>query len=409
MSNYLIDASVYALPQNNSNLTDNQKSSIYEKYLEQLNKTFSLIFSDIDINYSLKLKKSFDINYFMFSEYDINMLIENDLIWNINTIKNIKNMKISKINDYTIEYLGKIIIDLIPKLQTRSKSINKSKYKPCKICTLETITGIKNIKINENNTYLPEIKINSNTLLELYLKKNICKLAFLNKIIYMNNNITKMITNNNIKEYKIKGKINKIQHNLNIDKYSEIDISDIEVINFIPDKIEEKSYSIVDIFKQPNMYFKNIIINENVFNSITLFLNNVKSVKSSIVDLKFQIESYLTNYQKIIFDCITILDYLVEYNLNNQNQKRRKYITKENYCKSIEYDQTCKKCCGFLKICGFDCSTGEKKIINGKPYYLHLKPYTSGNESYKDLTLRIYFKFDKKFKNIEIGHIGGHL
>ena len=405
MSNYLIDASIYALPQKPSCMSDNSDVLIYEDYLNHLYKIFNLIFADIEFNYSINVKKNFDVNYFLFSEEDIKMLIENELIWDIHTIKNIMSMKLNEINGSIIEYLGKIIIDFLPKLQTRSKEIYKVKYKPSKICTLETLTGINAIEIKDNNSYLPEFSYIS--IIENNLKQNICKLAFLNKYVYLNKYITKIITKNKNSEYKIRGKINKLYHELNIDERNNIDISDIEILNITPDTIESKNYSISEILKTSNIFFKNIIINSNVTSSISQFQENITSKYTASASLKRKVEVYLNNYQNVIFDCISILNYFGEYCFHKTN--KAKYLLKENYCNSIEDYQTCKKCRGLLKICGFDCSTGTEKIVNGKSFHIHLRPYTSGDEKYKDLTLRIYFEYDIKQKKIEIGHIGSHL
>ena len=404
MSNYLIDASIYALPQKSSVIPDSSKNTLYEDYLKHLNKLFTMIFHDIDLDYAKIIKKTFDINYFMFAEEDIRMLIDNELIWDIQTIKSFKNMRLNDISETAIEYLGKIMIDLIPKFQARSKNIYKAKYKPNKICTLETLTGIKKIEINDNNSYLPESSHRNIISIESNLKRNICKLAFLNKFIYTNKFITKIITRNDVIEYRIKGKINKLYHLLNIDKSINIDISNIEILNITPGIIHSQHYSITEILKNSNTLFKNININNSVIKSISQFQENISTASTKLND---KMEAYLCNYQNIIFDCITILNYLAEYDLYKINKS--KHLIKENYCKSIEYDQTCKKCGGLLKICGFDCSTGAEKIIDGEPFYIHLRPYTSGDENYKDLTLRIYFRFDVKQKKIEIGHIGSHL
>jgi hypothetical protein len=104
------------------------------------------------------------------------------------------------------------------------------------------------------------------------------------------------------------------------------------------------------------------------------------------------------------------LGHLIKSN-NNQsytNALSNYFIECEKF---MRYNDICKMCGGYLRVCGFACN-GEitPRKFNNDTYNIHLKPYSwergTPEQHLVDRSLRIYFKWDGT--KIKIGHIGEH-
>jgi hypothetical protein len=276
--------------------------------------------------------------------------------------------------------------------------------KPEKLCTIESYIGIDNIKINENNSFTPDI---TNEIQDINfidnLKKNICKLSFLNEQVYKNHNITKIITNCPEKKCNVNVSIQNIKHNFNNIGCLNINISNCTIINHnLQTSVKRNFYSIDDALEKAENEFKNTIeYNNNIYVSIDEYEKNLAGLK--------YIEGYKREYPTIVYDCLDILDKLVKFHKHNGEINNPNYLSENFLCRSIGENEICNRCRGYLRLCGFDCSTEDEiRMFDGKPYKIHLKPYRKmdGTKN-SEKSLRIYFRWDTD--KIEVGYIGKHL
>ena len=277
--------------------------------------------------------------------------------------------------------------------------------------------GIDCINVKENSSCKPYFTtIINNKSLASASKKNIYILAFLNKCIYKTPDTTSIISSNDENEYNFDINIENINHKFN-NIQNRIWISNGHIKNINLKNISSnKFFSIVEMmdFINSSKIFDDTLILGNIINDsiqeYEAILNCYLSTSEN--DIKKEIQFYKTEYANTTFNCLDILNKLVKYcNLSNASLPFFSLSKNFNCDKWIKNHDICKLCCGYLRVCGFNCSgENEERRIGDDTYVLHLKPYSylkEGNEKHLiDLTLRIYFKWDN-FK-IKIGYIGKH-
>jgi hypothetical protein len=399
MSNYLIDASVYALPKRIPDVPDAETVKSLEEYLESLNKLFELI-SSID--------KNFKVNHFLFCKSDIGLLIDNKLFLDTGIKNTLRNIKLQRKYKVRLDDLEKFMLNEIMQLRWAGQDT-----KPEKLCTIEAYLGVDGIEVEESNRYTPDItKEISNTHLSDNLKKNISTLTFLNNKVYKNHNITRIITNAPENECTVEVSIQKIKHNFNNIECHDIIISNCNIINCNLQTLKRHGFSSIDVALEnaKNDFKDTIEYSDKINESITEYKNILAKLRSgSGIDGIVKIDNFKKEYPVIVYDCLDILDKLVKFYRVNGKPSNPQPLSKKIKCDLIGKNKICDKCCGYLRICGFDCSKeNEKLIIDGKHYQIHLKPYTKmegTNNSEK--SLRIYFSWDTD--KIEVGYIGKHL
>ena len=410
MSNYIVDASVYAIPKQIPDELNTETINLFEKYLDNLNKLFEFIGST---------DRNIKINYFFFSKNDIELLIKNNLLFlgNNNIQKLIKNPDLKKDYKIRIKSLEDFILNEINRL-----TLSGQNQKPEKICTIENYIGIDDIDTKEKIFCIPDISNEiSNVCLKDTLKRNISILAFLNNKIYKRQDITKIITNNYEEECRINLSIQKIKHNFNNIGDQNIEISNCTIINSNLQGLKKRGFSSInDALEKAETDFKDTIeFSNKVDESIDEYEEILTKLRNDRNNNNEKIDNQKRNYPVFVYDCLDVLDKLVKYSKLNINQISPHPISKKFVCKEIGKNNICNKCCGYLRLCGFDCSDEKEddlknskaineRTIDNKLYRIHLKPYsiTQGTK-YADLTLRIYFRWDDD--KIQVGYIGKHL
>ena len=397
MINYLVDASMYALPKVVPEILDEELLQLYEEYIKTLDKLINnyLVPNEYSIKYDF-----LRINRFMFSRNDL-LLIEKMNLF-LDRPNKAKLEKIIKDNNIKviIHSLYETFINIICDPRSKSNS-SKNNPKPGRFRFFEDYMDFCNTDIELNN--LSEI-----------FNKNLQLLAFINKCIYKTSDeITGIISNKLETEYFINLETDKVKHQFN-NMDVKIDISRILVRNYNIYNVvigELKSLNdILDIINSEKFESTLIFDYYNIKISIDDYEKHISMLAEEInnkvnKDLKY----YKTEYSNSVYNCLCILDILVKYKQNTNVIISNKYDGCEKW---IINNDICKKCCGYLRICGFDCS-GENTVRNfdNDTYVIHLKPYSWNIESKEkhlvDLTLRIYFKWEKD--KIKIGYIGKHL
>jgi hypothetical protein len=408
MGNYLIDTSIYTMPKQIPDNPDVETVKLFEEYLEHLNKLFEFI-GLID--------KNLKVNQFLFCRKGIELLLENNLFLDETNKKKLWSMEVDKKHKRRLDSLEKYFLGEIVRLRHVGKQDN-----PEKLCTVEAYIGIGDIEINDNNSYVPDFtnKIPNINFSE-NLKKNICKLAFLNDKIYKGNDITQVITNKHEKECNVNIFIKKINHNFNNIDCQNIEISDCTILNNNIMSLEKYNFiSINDVLaKVGDVFHDTIMYNNKIYESISEYENKLKKLRAEkYIDLE-KIDNYRNEYPFVVFNCLDVLDKLVKFHRLNSKINDLKPLSKNFKCRSIGENEICNKCRGYLRICGLDCVDEydyqltnleeiRKRTIDGKLYQNHLRLYTVMRTGvYEYLTLRIYFRWDTD--KIEIGYLGNHL
>ena len=399
MSNYLIDASAYALPNKISDKSELGTAISFDEYLDNLNNLIEFIGS---------MDKNQRINYIQFSSNDIRLLIKKELFWDDNTKKRLRNMELSKKNKKRLDILADFFLQELSRLQWSG-----SNSKPEKLCSIEAYTGIDDIDIKKDAIYTPDIasEVYDKNIAE-NLKKNICKLAFLNEKIYLDQSITKIIIGNSGKECKVNIVIQKIMHNFNNIGYQDIKIIDNTVLISTFQNLKKRIFLCIDdaLENAENDFNKTIEFSENIYKSIDEYKDILAEIRSNTdIDGILKIDNFKNEYPFMVYSSLDILNKLVKF-YEKSNKSDSIYPLSKNFnCKKIGENEICTKCRGYLRICGFDCSDENKeRIFDNQLYKIHIKPYTvmSGGK-YEKLSLRIYFRWDKD--KIKIGYIGKHL
>ena len=422
MINYLVDASIYGLPECIPDTPNDELIKSYDNYLENLNTLMKHIspqeISRSSINYFLK------VNRFLFSNKDI-IFLENEKLLLDKTNKE-KLLKIVKSNQkYRIHDLQSLLIDSISKLKRYKVPVkNNTEYsqnespKPGRLRILEEYIGVDNLDVKINKPCVPDLKneIKNDVIME-NLNKNLCLLAFLNKYVYKSSDITSIITTSNEERFKLDINIENIKkHEFTNIPPSRIWISNGFVKNTNIKNIKTINYSsirqVLKAIKSNNVFKDTIKFSNSVNESIEEYENILLDLtREGGKDIKKDIDFFITEYSNTLMNCLIVLDNLVKYYHATGVSEPPRAISKNFFCRSVQNNDVCKICCGYLRLCGYACS-GEntERVIGDDVYVIHLKPYTysiEGNEKHlRDLTLRIYFKWDED--KIKVGWIGKH-
>jgi hypothetical protein len=272
----------------------------------------------------------------------------------------------------------------------------------------------------QNCSYKPDLSNDVKNLnLAEKLKKNINILSFFNQYVFKTNDITKIITNSKEEESDIDIEISDIKHIFNNIPHQGIKIASGKVINCNLHSLNQRKFvSINEAIQESAVNFNNTIeFSQSINNSINEYENDLTLLEEQFFgDKKEKIKTYIMEYPLIVYDSIAALDKLVKYHASNGGSNHPQAISKNFNCRSIGKDDICSKCCGYLWLCGFECS-GEgdlkhpraiqERTIDGQLFRIHLKPYKVMEGTQRaGLSLRIYFRWDTN--KIKIGRIGRH-
>jgi hypothetical protein len=409
VSNYLVDASVYALPKQIQDKTDAETINLYEEYLENLNKLFEFIDLTSD-------DRNLKINHFLFCAKDIKLMIDNNLFLDDDILTKLRRINLQKKHKFRLENLGNFILNEISPLRWKGKNI-----KPEKICSIENYIGVDNISIKKDIFCVPDIAGGiSNVNLADNLKKNIGILAFLNEKVYKSQDITKIITSNHEKECSVNISILDITHNFNNLERQNINISDCTILNNDVRNLKKCEFSSIDdaLENARNNFKDTLEYSKNIYESIEEYEKILTKLRNDNNDIE-KINKHKKEYPVIVYDCLYTLDKLVKYYKQNDKKHSPQPLSRNFNCNSIGDNNICNKCRGYLRVCGYDCSDERKEDLNNEKvkeartiddqlFQIHLKPYSkTEGAKYSEKSLRIYFRWDTD--KIKIGYIGKHL
>jgi len=406
MSNYLVDASVYAFPKHIYDESNTETIELFEEYLENLNKLFELM--EVSRGASTN---SLKVNYFMFCENDIRTLIKNCLFLdedNENLKKKLKSMRLNRKHEIRLKNLERYMLEHILPLQNGVHRLGK-------YCTFETLIGIEDIELNGNFQCTPNISTGHlDAILIQGLKENIGRLAFLNHKIYKSNSITSIITNNCEEKYNVSVIIKNVRHNFLDVECQNIYVSDCSIVNYNIKTPRKKYFSSIDeALKKAKNDFQDTI--DYDINKMYPYVDEYEEALDKLRYRQYanvdEIKNHIEEYPIVVYDCLGALDKLVKFNRQNNERNQLQAISKKINCRSIGEHEVCDKCRGYLILCGFDCSTEDKiRTFGDKSYQIHLKPYKKMEKTKNaEKNLRIYFRWDRDADKIEIGYIGKHL
>jgi hypothetical protein len=422
VSNYLVDASIYALPECIPENPNEEIVKSYEKYIDNFNILINLLFpyGETPINTFLK------VNQFLFSSSDLKILNNQNLALNRPNKGKLEIILRKSKQKYMIHGLWSCYSNIINYLYTQDKNYTSEQNniylqspKPKRWRILEDYLDIDNIEVKVNNICNTDITkdIKSVSLSE-NLKKNICMLAFLNHCVYKTSDITTIITTSSENEFQLDVNVENVRHNFNniqnriwISKgfVKNIHIRNIKSYNFLSLR------QVIENIESKKLFDNTLIFSKTINDSIDEYEGILfRLFEASGNETKNDIEYYRTEYSNIVFDCLDGLNKLVKFIKTNSILPPFQVISQDfSECeKWIRDNEICKKCCCYLKLCGYNCS-GEntKRKIGDDSYVIHLKPYsynTEGKEKHLiNLTLRIYFRWDDD--KIQVGYIGKHL
>jgi hypothetical protein len=417
--NYLVDASVYALPEAIPQYPNEKQKNIYNEYLHNLNLFFKQVFPK---ETSEAYKEFLKVNRFLFSHEDFKILINEKLILDITNKHKLESLVTGNSHRlihglfHFLMVLIKKKIEFIPDERYMNLN-NDNSPKPGKFRSIEEYLGIKNVNVdfNEDN--------DRKKCLSKILLKNLSILSFLNQYVYKTQDVIGIITTNheqesnlNINQLNLEHKFNKniIQENvigLNGNIIRKYYLNEIEQNNF------ESLIQLKESIEEDNSLMETLEFGEEV----DIYINEYENILANYLEandegIKKDVECYKNEYLNIVYECICGLDKLVNF-YNNRNEQDNGPISELFTCSDTirKYDNqtTCNKCRGFLRICGFGCN-GEitERFFGNERYNIHLKPYSWGekekNKHLFDLTLRIYFKWNEDNNKIKIGYIGQH-
>ena len=422
MSNFIVNSCVYTMPQSIPDLPDESVIKTFENYLDNLNILIDKIYPE---SLPTQLKENTMITHFYFLQEDIIFLLDNDLFLTNENIKKLKNF----IGDRYKPLVTDLRTNLLSTLEQlrfgpRNKNSKRLDPEPRYLNTVEKYLGIKYIEASENNPSAQDELTETNKISSPgIINKSIFILAFLNKFVLKQNDITKIMTDNiNIYNLNLKFSIKNIKHNFN-----NIAVSNCNIINQNLKEYEPLNFdSIEKVLDICNTKFGETLefLESNVSNSINIYKNILKKMKKKyITNMDYEyldtINAIEKNYPSLIYNCMEGLDKLVKY--YNSCDKPRPELPISNIfkCRTIGNESICNKCLGYLRLCGYDCSPEseddlkdskviEERTFDGQLYTIHLKPYTFSIKSkYEEASIRIYFTWDSE--KIKIGYIGKHL
>lgn len=422
MNNYSIDASVYAC----------QENIPVKDYIKTVIKLYNLICED----------KPRDKRYYLF-EKDIEFLRNNNLDF---AQLNLNSLPKKKPFDYIQELLN-IIYDKVlsnSTLDTHSTKIFLSKY-----ISFEKWFNIIDINFNSPPILSPDLSEEINNInLKTNLKKNIAIIEALNKYVYKNTEIHKIISSMNevndisiTTDYDIilkkssyintNGETQYYTHrikNLPRGDPAKKEIVKIQINNQIVKNstlatLLESNANLQLWDNWENKFSDYIEFGPECRVGIKQYLNKIELEKAKILDERklFEIEKWLKQLPNVLYenlkalqDCLHIikkpegLGYDERYN-DNCNSTCERYL----------------ECASYFRLFGLDCVNDReknknnlfmlqdriKKSLYGEKieFWHHLRIYSY--KCYNDLwflSLRLYFRWISS-NRIEIGWIGRHL
>jgi hypothetical protein len=420
MNNYTIDASIYLIPDvNNLSLGDKTK-----KYREFINRIKTLQKTLQPFKNDMKL---------YFFQKDIKLLINTNKLFTKEILNELRELKLGKKYNSQLNDLYDFYLRLIDNLKKRGYDVSGPIYS--KYITIESHLemNINNINIGNIPIYEPDIEnISYNASILNLFKKKILLLAFLNKYIYLNSGINKLLCYPEIphNELKLTVEVNEVTHQFLTDEIPKtnfvIDKQTIYSCKFDNSTIQRKNFDTIDqaYLKAKEDFCETLVFSIKVKESIENY-NDTMSKLSKLMPDNPKIQNHVRECPYTLYDHLDSLDKLVNYYRNTRQipiNKREPILNKfkiknKDNDKSTCYSKkelVCRKCSAFLRFCRYDCSgetATEGRIIDGKLYQIHLKQYKYGkngpNKDIADLTLRIYFRWDDD--KIQVGYIGKHL
>jgi hypothetical protein len=396
MENYTVDASVYALPEISDTASEDEKISLYSKYLEEV----SILTELLKVRY---------VRMYLFSP-DIDALQEMNLYFNSKAVREMINLGIKPKSKKPIDVIQADFSKLIDDLQKGE-------------CFGDRLLLYK-IYTEENLGIRPDITLHiKNKALANNLKNHLCALAMLNGSVYRNDAaINKIVTKSPEPEINIMAVVKKARHNILGLKKENIRVNEQNVRNCTIDGITKKSIlSINELLSSiKSGRFASLVFGSEVEGSLHDYEKQVQRGLTDRPDKYEIIEKHIDEYPNTIYSYLETLNRSVKY----FNSDPSKYQSDD--CRLCNLYLTCQ---GFIRFCGCHCSDETKRVMsdkhaiadrtreNGKGkqeteiFHLHLRPYYFDDhmEHWRScfLTLRIYFSYSDG--KITVGWIGRHL
>jgi hypothetical protein len=435
MNNYSIDASVYAYPF--------QGNSLDIKEIEDYNNTICNFNKLVD-------NSQFNIKYFLF-EKDIKLILYNEKYdFSKQNISHLNALLVK--NNSTIKIIGtqnefkKTITILAVRLglyKTFNTNNNNQGGDFTKYIIFEKWFKIKDVSFRSPEPQLSDSlsKIIEDEKLRDNSIKNIAIIAALNKNVYKNNEIHKIIFGNNValKNIKITAHLDVVMKQYSfIDKNSGKNcIKDFKIKNFPDTNMIELNSQNVEISTLDTMAYKNNCISSwqdvitTPFNHITFapevevgikqYIDKIMAIqkegnKNSIKKWKNGIKDVLYANLKALDNFLDVIDGSEIMNKPGDHY----YDDCKPNCKFFA------KCGAHIRLFGVDCADERKihkadKYVRGdrtrdnkqggkSTFWIHLRPRIKKCwDSNWFLSMRIHYKWVEANKKIEIGWIGRHL
>jgi hypothetical protein len=450
MNSYSIDASVYAFPF--SNITGDEKDA---KEIKKYCNTINNLYNSITKNGKLQQR---NFKYFFFYK-DIELINKKNLFFKFSDVNKIQEiLKNNNIYDINVKQTQKRFVELREELRINNtikisnNPQDKFKERRQNNVIFEKWFKIENINFEPNKEPSLPVDVSGkicNQVLINNAKKNITKIAYLNKYVYKNNvNIHKIILNNGSEalinaEFKIvmfsesfinKKNINQTKNyiikkapsrNVRIEK-QKVKISILDALVNV--NYQYNSYEWEKALNDAKMKFKNyLVFGKEVESGLLQYFSKIideyfimlYDPKSSR-QLK-ELDEWMKEGPNTLFKYLkAIYNFVSAYNLSKLHIKRNERYYCSYKCEFYE------ECGSNLRFFGVECSNESPKIKNDSSvikdrekmnsvnvkeiYWIHLKPKTviCDNKHLWFVTLRIHLRYLGNGK-IEIGWIGRHL
>ena len=447
MVSYSIDASVYAFPFKEGISDPNEIISYYQA----INDLYEVIIE----------KQPHDKKYYLFLR-DIELINDNDelnlLAQNISQLDQMsRNANIPITLREAQKFIGTIIKRLLPVAALDSNPLSE-------IIIFENWFNIEDVTFTAGKSpSLPNDltqKINNEKLRE-NTKKNIVKIAYLNKYIYNNDNIHNIILGNYVTSKTITLINYEFDVKMNFGFYSEygtkytykiknaplnnVCISNKNVGISTLDALVNNNHNYNDWEKALDDAQKNfkdhLVFGPKVNESLEEYINKINDENKKYKLGNQKIINWIKEGPDTLYENLKALNFFLDkadLTLVPKNKNERYHCCKKcegNACpEDEEKGYSCKGKCEFLEICGsniryfgVDCvderwqdkndTSGfvkeDREKMNSEnvkeKYWIHLRPKTMAcDDNLWFMTLRIHFRYLGNGK-IEIGWIGRHL
>ena len=435
MNNYAIDAGVLAVPDVN-NLSLKEKATKYQEFKNNISVLQTI----------LKPYKK-DIKLFLFRGDVISLnrkvIPTNQIITEVRQLGQLGEKTYHGFHDLYDYYLDLVraLQKLItkngnPKTENQKSNDLKFIHQKCTIIESHLDMTVNDIAGENNLETTHDLKTiyNDTGSIELFRKK-LMFLAFLNRFIYLNSEINKLVINAEIPgdQIQVSIKIKTVNHHFLLDFIPKtgftINKQPVEFCKF-DEKHLRKHYktlnTVEDAFLKAKSEFSGTLdFSDNIQNDLKKYQGTMDTLKKDYPK-DSKVDNHVNECPNTLFDHLEALDKLVKYYRisqasNNIAINKRKPIMEKfrripNDMSTCYNDDilVCKKCSAFLRFCRYNCSGEDEKIEakkDDKQFIIHLKPYSysiDGRNNYiADLSLRIYFRWDTD--KIQVGYIGKHL